>query len=86
MKIEGVRAYLELVRRVYSRNAPPLCSDYEALWAGVGLDRQRISRIEEQVEWIMGDEILVGGLTGSFEQMVRRWHPEEAAVNPAQRR
>ena len=84
--VEGVSAYLELVGRVYRRNVQPAWSDYAALWAGVGLDRQRISRIEEQVERIMGDEILVSGLYGAFEQMVRRCNPDPAAANPAQRR
>jgi hypothetical protein len=81
---EGVSAYLELVRGVYSRNAPPVWSDYAALWAGVGLDRQRISRIEEQVERIMGDEILVNDLFGVFQQMVLRWNQGAAAAIPAQ--
>jgi len=77
---------LEPVRGVYRRYDQPAWSDDEALWAGVGLDRQRILRIEEQVEGIMGDEILVSGLYGSFEQLVRRWNQEGVAVNPAQRR
>lgn len=77
---EGVNAYLELVRRVYSRNAPPVWSDYEALWAGVGLERQRISRIEKQVDRIMGDETLVRDLYGAFNQMVGRWKLETASV------
>jgi hypothetical protein len=77
---EGVSAYLELVRRVYSRNVPPLWSDYEALWAGVGLDRQRISRIEKQVDRMMGDEMLVRDLYGAFKQMMSRWKQEAAAV------
>ena len=81
---EGVSAYLELIRGVYSRNVPPVWSDYAALWAGVGLDRQLISRIEEQVERIMGDEILVNDLFGVFQQMVLRWNQGAAAAIPAQ--
>ncbi|BBO75266.1 hypothetical protein DSCW_26830 [Desulfosarcina widdelii] len=83
---EGVSAYLELVGRVYSRTVPPVWSDYEALWAGVGLDRQRISQIEEQVKRIMGDESLVNNLYDAFQQMVHRWHRPTVAAKQAQRR
>ena len=80
---EGVSAYLELVKRVYRRNVPPVWSDYAALWSGVGLGRQRISRIEKQVGRIMGDEALVNNLYGTFQQMVRRWNQEAAAAMQA---
>lgn len=84
--VEGVSAYLELVGRVYRRNVQPAWSDYAALWAGVGLDRQRISRIEKQVGRIMGDETLVNTLYDAFQEMVHRWRQEPAAANQAQRR
>jgi hypothetical protein len=62
------------------RSIQPAGSDYSALWAGVGPDRQRISRIGRQVDRIMGDETVARGIYGAFEQMVSRWKQETAAV------
>jgi hypothetical protein len=84
--VEGVNAYLEMVGRVYSRNVPPVWSDYAALWAGVGLDRQRISRIDKQVGRIMGDEALVNNLYDAYQQMVYRWRQPTVVAKRAQRR
>ncbi|WP_319524054.1 hypothetical protein [uncultured Desulfosarcina sp.] len=80
---EGVGAYLELVSRVYSRGVLPAWSDYAALWAGVGLDRQRIARIQEEVERIMADEISVNNLYDVFEQMVHRWRQGKSEAKQA---
>ena len=70
---EGVAAYLGLVRRVYSRGTAQEWSGYAELWAGVGLGRRKIGRIEEQMERILADEALVNQLQGSFSRMVHRY-------------
>lgn len=70
---EDVAAYLDLVRRSYSRCATPRWRDYAGLWTGVGLDRRRISQIEHQVDRILADDGLVTQLYGAYERMVDRW-------------
>jgi len=70
---QGVAAYLDLVRRVYSRGAAPEWSDYAELWTGVGLGRQKIERIEDQMNRIHADEGLVNRLQESFDRMVHRY-------------
>jgi hypothetical protein len=70
---EAVAAYFGAVRRAYRRSENLDWSDYARLWTDVGLDRQRISRIEHQVQRLLADEILVPRLHGAFERMVAWW-------------
>ena len=70
---DGVAAYLDLVRRIYSRGPAPQWSDYAELWTGVGLGRQKIARIQDQMNRILADGALVNRLQGSFDRMVHRY-------------
>jgi len=77
---QGVGAYLDLVRRVYRREVEPDGADYVELWTGVGLARQKIGRIEEQMNRILGEEDLVHRLQDAFDRMVHRYISSDAMM------
>jgi hypothetical protein len=73
LAITDMAAYLDLVRNAYPRNGAPAWPDYVKLWAGVGLELERIEKIELQVKQIQADGVLVDRLQDTFDQMVRRY-------------
>jgi hypothetical protein len=75
-----VAAYLDAVRRAYGRRAKPDWSDYAGLWRDVGLDQERISRIEQYAAHILTDASLVADIRAAFDRMVKRWNHSPPAV------
>lgn len=82
---QGVDTYFDLVRRVYSRRNKPRWSDYAELWAGVGLDREKIGMIAAQVERILADAALRDRLHGTCDRMLHLFVHGGVLTNPDNR-